>query len=53
MNAEEYFKIFYDWLDFEHDGFVLRNDAPEEVKKAFDEFVQEREKAKEKGILID
>ena len=42
--------IWWEYATYDEDGFVdgIRDDAPEEIKKAYDDYL----KTKEKGIKI-
>ena len=70
MNRAEKFNMMKPvWFDYliepddddegfgEDDGWTIRDDAPEEIKKAYNEYLKEekarREEANRKGILID
>ena len=43
---------FAKWLDYSNGKPVLKKDAPESAKKAYEEFLKAREAAKKKGIKI-
>ncbi len=69
MNRAEKFNMMKPvWFDYliepdddeglgEDDGWTIRDDAPEEIKKAYKAYLKEekarREEANRKGILID
>lgn len=42
------------WAEYNEDGFLcgIRDDAPEEAKKAYSEHLKEQEEAKKKGIKL-
>lgn len=44
---------FYEWLDDNKPGWVLKKDAPPEVVKEFEEYKKRDEEAEKKGIIID
>ena len=63
MIAWEQVKVFYDYLEFypgeDEDGYDgvhdggwkgVRDDAPDEVKQAYADYVTEQEKAEKQGI---
>ena len=41
---------FIEWLDENEPGWVLREDAPPEIVKSFNEFLEKEKENKEKGI---
>lgn len=45
--------VWDNWMEYDEDGFCcgIRDDAPEEVKKAYSEYIAEREAAAEKGYI--
>ncbi len=45
--------IWDDWMLYDDDGFCcgIRPDAPEDVKKAYQEYVAEQEAAKKSGYI--
>lgn len=47
-------QVFDDWMEYDEDRdmLVLRNDAPEEIKKAYDDFNKENEERKASGKRI-
>ena len=66
--AEKFNMMKPDWFDYliepdddvefgEYDGWVIRDDAPEEMKKAYQEYLKEKkerwEEANRKGELMD
>ena len=44
--------VWYKWLDDDPKELRLRKDAPEEAKKAFEEFQKEMKEAEEQGIRL-
>lgn len=45
--------IWYEYAIYNDDGVCgVRNDAPEDVKKAYAAYVQEQEKAEKDGIKL-
>ena len=66
--ADKFNMLKPDWFDYliepdddvefgEDDGWVIRDDAPEEMRKAYQEYLKEkkerREEANRKGELMD
>lgn len=43
-----------EWAKYDEDGFLcgIREDAPEEAKKEYEQYLEETKKAKEKGIKL-
>ena len=46
--------IWYDYATFNEDGFVdgVRDDAPEDVKEAYQEYLKEKERELNSGKLM-
>ena len=44
---------FYEWLDENQPGWVLRKDAPPEIVKEFEEYKKRDENARKKDAIID
>lgn len=44
--------IWFDWATFDSDGFVngVKSEAPEEVKKAYDDYLRKKEEDMKNGI---
>lgn len=51
MSLEELYAIFRGWLDPDKFGYHLKPDAPEEAKKALEEYY--RIKTDSKGKIVD
>lgn len=47
-------KKFFKYATYDEDGFIngVRDDAPDEIKKEYAEFVKEQEEARINGIKI-
>lgn len=47
-------EIWYDWMEYGEDGFYsgIRKDAPDEIKKAYAEYLENKEKEKENGYIM-
>lgn len=43
---------FIKYVDWDKEELVLKKDAPESAKKAFEEFKKAQEKAKKRGMKI-
>lgn len=50
MRIEE---VWDSWLEYDEDGFVsgIREDAPDDVKAAYSEYLSELEKMKKSGCI--
>jgi len=46
--------IWIDYVVVGEDGFMtgIKEDAPENVKKAYDKYLKEREELREEGIML-
>lgn len=45
--------VFYEWLDDTKPGWVLKENAPEEARDAYNDYMKEKREAWAKGIIID
>lgn len=47
--------IFWDFIEYDDDGFwngKIKKDAPKEVKKAYEEFMEQKKNAEKQGIRL-
>lgn len=46
-------EIWDDWMNYDEDGFYsgIRDDAPDEVKKAYAEYLKKQESEKKSGYI--
>ncbi len=47
-------EVWDDWMKYDEDGFYsgIRDDAPEDVKKAYAEHIEKQEKEKKNGYVM-
>lgn len=45
-------EIWFDWATYDDDGFVngIREDAPEEAKKSYKQYLEEKKELQKRGI---